>query len=137
MLCPLLVCGDGNGQFFSPYPSFFSIDYFNAYLSHRYVGKFVRKNDRVLANPDAKYTNLYFKNLDPDVTEDLLQGKFLEFGTIASLVISKDENGMSRGFGFVNFESPENAKRALEALNGSLFGRSYFSHWIVKHGPTV
>lgn len=99
---------------------------FNANLWHRYAGKFVRKTDRVLPNPDAKYTNLYIKNLDPDVTEEALREKFFEFGKIASLVISKDENGMSRGFGFVNFESPEDAKRALEALNGLQLGRLYF-----------
>lgn len=32
-------------------------------------------------------------------------------------------NGMSRGFGFVNFESLENAKGVLKALNGSLLGQ--------------
>ncbi|KAA8516633.1 hypothetical protein F0562_016861 [Nyssa sinensis] len=87
-----------------------------------YVGKFVRKSERVLPSPDAKYTNLYMKNLDPDVTEELLREKFSEFGKILSMVISKDDNGVSRGFGFMNFDSPDDAKRAMEAMNGSQLG---------------
>ncbi|KAJ0089005.1 hypothetical protein Patl1_32302 [Pistacia atlantica] len=87
-----------------------------------YVGKFVKKSDRVLPSPDAKYTNLYLKNLDSDVTEELLTVKFSEFGKIASLVVAKDENGASRGFGFVNFDNPDDARQALEAMNGSQLG---------------
>ncbi|KAA8518658.1 hypothetical protein F0562_016132 [Nyssa sinensis] len=87
-----------------------------------YVGKFVKRSDRALPSPDAKYTNLYMKNLDPDVTEELLKEKFSEFGKILSLAISKDENGSSRGFGFVNFDSPDDARQAMEAMNGSQLG---------------
>ena len=75
--------------------------------------------------------------MDPDVTEEVLQEKFFEFGKIASLVISKDENGMPKCFGFVNFESPEDAKLPLEALNESQLGRLYFSQCVVHHGPTA
>ncbi|WRX25410.1 RNA recognition motif domain - like 10 [Theobroma cacao] len=87
-----------------------------------YVGKFMKKSDRVMLSPDVKYTNLYMKNLDADITEELLQDKFSKFGEIASLFVAKDENGSSRGFGFVNFESPDDAKRAMEAMNGSQLG---------------
>lgn len=89
---------------------------------HIYVGKFVRKSDRVLLNPDAKYTNLYMKNLDPDISEEYLKEKLSEFGNIVNLAISKDESGGSRGFGFVNFENADDAKRAMEAMNGSQIG---------------
>ncbi|XP_042516021.1 polyadenylate-binding protein 7-like [Macadamia integrifolia] len=87
-----------------------------------YVGNFVKKSERVLPSPDAKYTNLYMKNLDTDITEELLQEKFSEFGKITNLVISKDSNGNSRGFGFVNFDDPDDAKRAMEAMNGTQLG---------------
>ncbi|KAK8712018.1 hypothetical protein V6N13_147270 [Hibiscus sabdariffa] len=87
-----------------------------------YVGKFMKKCDRVLPSPDIRYTNLYVKNLDPDITEEILQEKFSEFGKIACLVVARDENGTSRGFGFVNFECPDDAKRATESLNGSRLG---------------
>ncbi|KAL3825827.1 hypothetical protein ACJIZ3_021856 [Penstemon smallii] len=87
-----------------------------------YVGKFVRKCDRAIPDHEAKYTNLYMKNLDTDVSEEVLKDKFSPYGKIVSLVISKDENGVSKGFGFVNFESPNDAKQAVEALNGSQLG---------------
>lgn len=68
---------------------------------------------------------MYIKNLDAEITEDHLREKFSEFGMIDSLVISKDDNGVSRGFGFVNFDNPDDARRAMEALNGSRLGRSF------------
>ncbi|KAI3472006.1 hypothetical protein Pfo_028694 [Paulownia fortunei] len=74
-----------------------------------YVGKFMRKSDRALPGHEAKYTNLYVKNMDTDVSEEVLKEKFSEYGKILSLVISKDDNGLSRGFGFVNFENPDDA----------------------------
>lgn len=89
----------------------------------RYVGWFVKKSDRILPSPDAKFTNLYMKNLDLDVSEELLREKFSEFGKIASLVISRDDNGTSRGFGFVNFDNPDDARQAMEVMNGSQLGR--------------
>ncbi|OMO84051.1 hypothetical protein COLO4_22263 [Corchorus olitorius] len=87
-----------------------------------YVGKFMKKSDRVLPSPDVKYTNLYMKNLDTDITEEFLVEKFSQFGKIASLAVAKEENGASRGFGFVNFENPDDAKRAMEAMNGKQLG---------------
>lgn len=68
---------------------------------------------------------MYIKNLDAEITEDHLREKFSEFGMIDSLVISKDDNGVSRGFGFVNFDNPDDARRAMETLNGSRLGRSF------------
>ncbi|KAK7337156.1 hypothetical protein VNO77_17717 [Canavalia gladiata] len=87
-----------------------------------YVGKFVKKSDRILPGPDAQYTNLYMKNLDPDITEATLQEKFSSFGKIVSLAIAKDNNGMSKGFGFVNYDNPDDAKKAMEAMNGLQLG---------------
>uniref|UniRef100_A0A1D1XFF2 Polyadenylate-binding protein n=1 Tax=Anthurium amnicola TaxID=1678845 RepID=A0A1D1XFF2_9ARAE len=87
-----------------------------------YVTNFIKKSERVVPSPDAKYTNLYMKNLDQDITEELLQLKFSEFGKITSLSVAQDTDGNSRGFGFVNFESPDDAKRAMETMNGMQLG---------------
>lgn len=92
-------------------------------MDNRYVGKFVKKSDRILPNPDEIYTNLFIKNLDVDISEEHLREKCSEFGKIISLVIAKDENGGSKGFGYVNFENPDDARRAVEAMNGSKLGR--------------
>nr|XP_010923280.1 polyadenylate-binding protein 7 isoform X2 [Elaeis guineensis] len=87
-----------------------------------YVGNFIKKSERVVLSPEAKYTNLYMKNLDQDITEELIELKFSEFGKISNVMIAKDDNGNSKGFGFVNFESPDSAKRAMEAMNGVQLG---------------
>ncbi|KAF5823704.1 hypothetical protein HanRHA438_Chr01g0042031 [Helianthus annuus] len=87
-----------------------------------YVGKFMKKSDRVLPGLDIKFTNLYIKNLESDMTEEVLEKSFAKFGKIVSLVIAKDENRISRGFGFVNFESPDDARKAVEDMNGFSLG---------------
>ncbi|KAI3512574.1 hypothetical protein L1887_19890 [Cichorium endivia] len=82
------------------------------------VAKFLKKSER----KEPEFTNVYVKNLDSDFTENLLIEKFSEYGNVTSAVIMSDADGKSRGFGFVNFESHESAKNAIEALNGALIG---------------
>ncbi|KAI3989630.1 hypothetical protein MKX01_036239 [Papaver californicum] len=72
--------------------------------------------------PDSNYTNLYMKNLDLELIEEQLQEKFSVFGKITNLIVTKDNNGKSKGFGFVNFENPEDVKRATEMMNGTQLG---------------
>ncbi|KAL6644816.1 hypothetical protein ACP70R_016424 [Stipagrostis hirtigluma subsp. patula] len=86
-----------------------------------HVAAFVKKSERS-ANNDDKYTNLYMKNLDDDITEDLIKLKFSQFGSIVSVKIMKREDGTSQGFGFVSFQNPESAKKAKEAMNGLPLG---------------
>lgn len=62
------------------------------------------------------------KNLDEDIDEELIRLKFSQFGAIVSVMISKDENGISRGFGFVCFENPDSAKKAVDTMNGLQLG---------------
>jgi len=66
--------------------------------------------------------NLYVKNLDDAVTDDMLRDEFTAMGTITSARIMKDmgKDGRSRGFGFVCFSSPEEATRAVNEMNGKL-----------------
>ncbi|KAK9153832.1 hypothetical protein Sjap_001312 [Stephania japonica] len=87
-----------------------------------YVGKFMKKSDREVPSIETRFTNLYMKNLDPDLTEEVLLEKFSEFGKVTSLLVSKDGDGNSKGFGFVNFESHDNAVKAMEAMNGTKVG---------------
>ncbi|GMI93763.1 poly(A) binding protein 6 [Hibiscus trionum] len=87
-----------------------------------YVSKFVRRSKRTTADEEDKFTNLYVKNLLGDMTEDRLKEMFSRYGKIFSAVIMKDDKGISRGFGFVNFLSPDDAKAALEAMNGVQIG---------------
>lgn len=70
--------------------------------------------------------NIYVGNLAFDVTEEDLQQAFSAFGQVASTSIIKDKfSGESRGFGFVEMPSKDEATAAIEGTNGtSIKGRS-------------
>jgi len=64
--------------------------------------------------------NIYVGNLSPDVTEDDLKEAFKSFGQLESVNVIKDKfSGATRGFGFVEMPSKEEAKSAIEGLNGT------------------
>ncbi len=62
---------------------------------------------------------VYVGNLSYTVTEDDLRKDFEAFGQVTSVSIIKDKfSGQSKGFGFVEMASDEEAKAAITALNG-------------------
>ena len=69
---------------------------------------------------------LYVGGLPYAITEQQLQDLFTQHGTVVSAKVITDKyTGQSRGFGFVEMSSPEEAKKAITALNGTqLDGRS-------------
>jgi RNA recognition motif-containing protein len=70
--------------------------------------------------------NIYVGNLSFEATEEDLQGAFESFGKVESVKIIKDKySGQSRGFGFVEMPSTDEAKSAISGLNGKeLKGRT-------------
>jgi len=62
--------------------------------------------------------NIYVGNLSPEVTEDDLRVVFEAYGQVESVNLVKDRfSGESRGFGFVQMPSREEAQSALEGAN--------------------
>ncbi|MDR1256532.1 MAG: RNA-binding protein [Spirochaetaceae bacterium] len=62
---------------------------------------------------------LYVGNLSYRTTEDSLRNYFSSFGTVASAKIVFDrDSGNSKGFGFVEMSSEEEANAAIEGTNG-------------------
>ncbi len=70
--------------------------------------------------------NIYVGNLSHDATEDSLRDAFAAFGQVESVNIIKDRfSGESRGFGFVEMPSKQEAEKAIEEMNGKdLMGRA-------------
>lgn len=68
-------------------------------------------------------TNIYVGNLPWSTTEDELRDTFAAYGSVSSVAIIKDRNtGRSRGFGFVEMDSPDEAQAAINGLNGAEMG---------------
>ncbi len=66
---------------------------------------------------------LYVGNLSYDVDSSELQQLFSQHGTVTSAeVVSDRMTGRSRGFGFVEMGSDDEAQAAIAALNGQQHG---------------
>ena len=65
---------------------------------------------------------LYVGNLPYNVTEERLQQHFSQYGAVVSARIITDKfTGRSKGFGFVEMGSDQEAEKATSALNGTDF----------------
>ena len=71
-------------------------------------------------------TKLFVGNLSYNITENDLQDAFAAHGTVVEANLMMDRmSGKPRGFGFVTMSTPEEAQKAIEAMNGaSLDGRN-------------
>ncbi|XP_004389146.1 RNA-binding motif protein, X-linked-like-2 [Trichechus manatus latirostris] len=69
---------------------------------------------------------LFIGGLDPETDEKALEAAFGKYGRIVEVLLVKDrETTKSRGFAFITFESPANAKAAARDMNGkSLDGKT-------------
>ena len=66
---------------------------------------------------------LFVGNLDFGATEQSLRSLFEQYGTVDSVsVVTDRDTGRSRGFGFVEMSSPQEAEQAIAALNGANLG---------------
>ncbi|XP_019163775.1 PREDICTED: uncharacterized protein LOC109160086 isoform X6 [Ipomoea nil] len=97
-------------------------------LNHNkvYVGPFVSNQERAKARG---MTKVYVANLSESTTKEDLREVFGCLGTIASTVVARDEDGKSKGFGFVDFKDPENASWSIDVLNGHKFDNK---KWCVR-----
>src|ERR1051326_3057724 len=68
-------------------------------------------------------TRLYVGNLSFQNSSEDLRDHFAQIGAVESAQVVEDRmTGRSRGFGFVEMTSPEEAAAAIEQLNGKEFG---------------
>ena len=68
-------------------------------------------------------TRLYVGNLSFHTSSDDLRDHFAQIGNVESAQVVEDRmTGRSRGFGFVEMTSPDEAAAAIDQLNGKEFG---------------
>jgi polyadenylate-binding protein len=84
-----------------------------------YVGPFKKREARGSAN---NWTNVFVKNLPTEMAEEQLRKMFEEHGEITSMKLEANEEGLSKGFGFINFATHEEASAAVEAMDGFKIG---------------
>ncbi|TRM66849.1 hypothetical protein BD626DRAFT_484025 [Schizophyllum amplum] len=86
-----------------------------------YVGPHVSRKERQSKIDElrAQFTNLYVKNLDPEIGDEEFESIFAALGQVQSSLLRKDDQGRSLGFGFVNFETHDEAQKAVDALHES------------------
>jgi polyadenylate-binding protein len=78
-----------------------------------YVGHFERRTERT-AGP-AKFTNVYVKSIPGDWDEARLTSEFSKFGKVTSVCLRRaGDKHTGLCFGFVNFETHEEAQKAVE-----------------------
>ncbi|PYI04977.1 polyadenylate binding protein [Aspergillus sclerotiicarbonarius CBS 121057] len=84
-----------------------------------FVGHHISKKDRQskFEEMKANFTNVYIKNLDTEIDDDEFRKMFEVFGEITSATLSRDQEGKSRGFGFVNFSTHDSAQAAVDEMN--------------------
>jgi len=85
-----------------------------------YVGKFIPRAEREkeLGEKAKRFTNVYVKNFGDDLDDDKMLELFSQYGKITSHRVMVNEEGKSKGFGFVAFEEPEAAEKAVDDMNG-------------------
>uniref|UniRef100_A0A0M3IL39 Polyadenylate-binding protein n=2 Tax=Ascaris TaxID=6251 RepID=A0A0M3IL39_ASCLU len=86
----------------------------SAELKRRYEQQKVERMQRYQG------VNLYVKNLDDTVDDEVLRQNFESYGKITSAKVMCDDNGRSKGFGFVCFEKPDEATKAVTEMNGKM-----------------
>ena len=66
---------------------------------------------------------IYVGNLSFQTSDEELHRAFEAFGQVESATVVKDKmSGQSRGFGFVEMPSAEEAKAAIAGMNGKMLG---------------
>ncbi|KAI9659741.1 MAG: Protein phosphatase PP2A regulatory subunit B [Alyxoria varia] len=88
-----------------------------------YVGHHIPRKDRMskFEEMKANFTNLYIKNVQSDATDDEFRELFERQGEVTSASLARDDDGKSRGFGFVNYSRHEDAQAAVDKLHDEDF----------------
>jgi len=75
--------------------------------------------------------NIFVKNLDSTIDNKALYDTFSLFGNILSCKVAQDASGVSKGYGYVHYETAEAAEEAISKINGMLIAEKevYVGHF--------
>jgi polyadenylate-binding protein len=110
--------GYGYVNFQNPADAEVAIDKMNA---TKLASKFIRVA-KIQRDPSARkagVNNIIVKRLPVDIDTPALKEIFNSFGKIVSLRIATDENGKSRGYAYLQFESEEACNKAVAEVDGT------------------
>ena len=71
--------------------------------------------------------NLYIKNLEDGLDDEHLLLEFSTYGTITSAKVMKGDKGVSKGFGFVCFSSPDEATKGVTEMTGRVLLQNHYT----------
>ncbi|GMH32581.1 hypothetical protein BSKO_00415 [Bryopsis sp. KO-2023] len=66
-----------------------------------------------------EHSNVYVKNLPPEVDDQTLLTLFQSYGRVDSCKVMQSRSPQARNFGFVKFSTVEEARMAIEQMNGA------------------
>jgi hypothetical protein len=77
--------------------------------------------------------NIIIKNMDASVTSRDLLDTFSQFGNILSCKVATTEKGKSKGFGFVQYQTLDDAEKAVKCTNGQKLTKTQSLALVVAH----
>lgn len=80
--------------------------------------------------------NVFVKKIPKEVTHKEFHNYYSNFGNIVSLKLAEDEEGETMGYGFVMYETEEEADKAIKATNNvEFFGKKLWVGKFIKNRP--
>lgn len=84
---------------------------------------------------DPKLRKLFVRNLSFETTSESLEKVFSEFGAVQEAVVIMNKQAQrSKGFGFVTFETADDAARAVAGSSVEIDGRTAYVNLAAKRG---
>ncbi|CAK9871371.1 unnamed protein product [Sphagnum jensenii] len=80
---------------------------------------------------------IFVKNIAWSIDEDTISEFFHDVGEVTDVRLAKDENGRSKGYGHIEFETEEEAKKAVLKSGETLEGRDLFIDLAKERGASV
>ncbi|KAI9740554.1 MAG: hypothetical protein M1834_005135 [Cirrosporium novae-zelandiae] len=88
-------------------------------------------------SPAPPNETVYVGNISFDATEADLKELFSDIGEVTQSHILRDYRGLSRGFGYVSFETTEQAAEAIKRFHDTNFlGRTIITNFAIKKAPS-